>query len=254
MADKETKKEPDASKPRFDPKPVQVGGESLIDRLLPHVKKIAISIGVIIVIVGVVMMVVWFRDRKSEKETDKISSVLDVASKPIEPPTPQVGSGSAAAKKPEGFTSAKDRATATLDAIAKSGADAPAAFKGSLLVQAGKLDDAIAEFRRGQGQTGLDGVLAREGLGIALEAKAEEQKDPSARQKGLEDALAAFQSMQPDEQGPRRGYALYHQGRILAMLGKKADAKAAFEKAKAAGKDAELVDMVDERLSSLGAS
>ena len=38
--------------------------------------------------------------------------------------------------------------------------------------------------------------------------------------------------MQPDEKGPRHVYALYHQGRIQAALGKSAEAKALFEKAK----------------------
>ena len=99
-------------------------------------------------------------------------------------------------------------------------------------MQAGKLDEAIAEYKQGPDGKGLDGVLAREGLGIALETKAQAEKDAAARQKGLEEALAVFKTMQPDEKGPRHAYALYHQGRILALLGKNAEAKAAFEKAK----------------------
>jgi len=99
-------------------------------------------------------------------------------------------------------------------------------------------------------------VLSREGLGLALEAKASAEKDPAARQKGLEEALAAFNAMQPDEAGARRAYALYHQARIQLLLGKRADAKALFEKAKTANKDAdrEIADLIEKRLAALGAS
>ena len=112
-----------------------------------------------------------------------------------------------------------------------------------------------SEKRKGQKLTGLDGVLAREGLGMALEMKAEADKDATARQKGLEEALAAFQAMQPDDKGAGRAYALYHQGRILMLLGKRDDAKAAFQKAKDIGKDkdADLAELVEERLAMLGA-
>jgi predicted negative regulator of RcsB-dependent stress response len=98
--------------------------------------------------------------------------------------------------------------------------------------------------------------LCREGIGLAIEAKATAGKDSAARQKGLEEALAAFVAMQPDEAGPRRAYALYHQGRIQLLLGKRAEAKAQFEAAKTANKDGdrELMEMVEQRLAALGAS
>ena len=256
MADKEAKKpaedKPAASVPRFDPKPVQLGGESLLDRVRPHMKKIAVATVISAAVIGIIFGVLALRDRKYAKETERMSAVLEVAARPVR--AEPVGSGSAAAKKDDSFASEKDKANATLDAITKHDADAPPAFRGSLLVQAGKLDEAIKEYRAGQGQIGIDGVLAREGLGLALEMKAEQDKDAAARQKGLEDALAAFQAMQPDEKGPRRAYALYHQGRILGLLGKKAEAKTAFEKAKELGKDSEVGELADERLASLGAT
>ena len=83
--------------------------------------------------------------------------------------------------------------------------------------------------------------------------KAEAEKDATTRQKGLEEALAMFQAMQPDEKGPRRAYAMYHQGRVLNLLGKNAEAKTALEKAKELGKDApDLAELIDQRLESLG--
>jgi tetratricopeptide (TPR) repeat protein len=123
-----------------------------------------------------------------------------------------------------------------------------------MLVTAGKVDEAIVEYRKGETAKGLEGVLAREGLGIAIETKALAEKDAAARQKGLEDALAVFQKMQPDEKGPRAAYAQYHQGRILAQLQRNAEARTAFDKAKELGADSELPSLIEERLAMLGGS
>ncbi|MEP6863688.1 MAG: hypothetical protein ABJE66_23885 [Deltaproteobacteria bacterium] len=258
MADKEDKKTKDApaskATPTFDPKPVNVGGESLVDRIYPHRKKIGIFILLGFAVWAVIAVVIHFRDAGQEKKAEKLAAVLDVASgKVVDPATPVDPNNPLKNKFPT-FTSDADRANHVLDAMAKSGAElGGAAFKGSLLIKAGKLDEAITEYKRGQNAKGLDGVLAREGLGLAEEMKAEAEKDAAARQKGLEAALATFATMQPDDTGPRYAYALYHQGRIQALLGKTADAKATLEKAKAAGKDsAELGPLVDERIASLG--
>jgi tetratricopeptide (TPR) repeat protein len=245
MADK------DVSKAAEPPKPVHIGGESLLDRILPYMKQIIISIIVLAVVLTVIFAVRGFRERKLESATEKLDRVLEVMHQPIrgkdEKPDP---------KKPS-FANAKERAVAVLDAIAKQGVEPPsAAFHAGLLLDAGKVDEAIAEYRKGASQKLIEGLLCREGLGIALEAKASAEKDATARQKGLEEALAAFAAMQPDEAGPRRAYALYHQARIQQMLGKRAEAKALFEKAQAANKDAdrEIADLIEKRLAALGAS
>lgn len=242
--------EKDAAKPVEPPKPVHIGGESFLDRLRPHLKQIIIGIVVLSAVLLVAFTVRWFQERKQVAATGKLEQILDIARQPVrnkdEKPDP----------KAPGFASVKDRGTAVLDAIAKQGTDvAGAAFRGGQLLDAGKPDEAIAEYRRGVADKGIEGLLCREGLGLALEAKATAEKDPAARQKGLEEALAAFAAMQPDETGPRRGYALYHQGRIQQLLGKRADAKALFEKAKAAVKDdRELGDLIEKRLAALGAA
>ena len=250
MADKNDKDpKPATAKPGFDPKPVQLGGESLLDRLLPHVKKIMWSLVAITVMLSVYFTFRHFQDAKKERATEKLQNVLAVSDIPVaqpgEPPDPKA--------KEQPYADNTARANAVLDALAKSGTDAAGpSYRASLLVQAGKLDDAIAEYKKAQGKAGIEGVLAREGLGIALEMKAEADKDVNARQKGLEDALTAFKTMQPDAQGPRYAFALYHQGRILGMLGKKDEAKAALEKAKEAGKGTEVVELADQRIASLG--
>jgi len=253
--DKNASDSEDLAKPGFDPKPKTLGNESIVDRLLPYKKQIGIAILLGFLVWGVIAIVFYMRNRKREKNTAHMAQVLDVASRRVrsaDEPAPPTAEG----QKPEPtFASSKERAQAVLDEMQKSGAKFTSAYKASLLVQAGKLDEAIAEYRSAQGVPGLDGVLAREGLGLALEMKAQAEKDASARQKGLEDALAAFQQMQPDDKGARRAYALYHQGRILSLLGKTAEATDAFKKAKdASGEGGALNDQIDERLASLGAS
>jgi tetratricopeptide (TPR) repeat protein len=247
--DKNPTKSAPSSKPGFDPKPVQVGGESLIERLIPHMKQIVIALLIVAAVVSAVMIVMWVKQRGREKETAKLAQVIDVSTRQVRP----AGAPPEAKQTQPTFATNKERATAVLAELDKSGAKIDGAFRASMLIQADRLDDAIAEYKKHTTGKTLDAVLAREGLGIALEMKAEKEKDAAARQKGLEDALAAFQSMQPDEKGPRYAYALYHQGRILALLGKTAEAKAQLEKAKELGKDGSLPNLIEERLASLGA-
>jgi predicted negative regulator of RcsB-dependent stress response len=245
MADKEPSKA-SAAEP---PQPVHIGGESFVDRVRPHLKQIMIGTGVLVVVLLVIFGVRAYNERNQRKATDGLDHVLEIARQPIrgkdEKPDP---------KRPS-FASEKERAVAVL---ALPGIEtAGPAFRGGMLLDAGKPDEAAAEYRKGIAAKTIDGVLCREGLGIALEAKATAEKDPTVRQKGLEEALAAFAVMQPDEAGPRRAHALYHQGRIQLLLGKRSEARALFEAAKLANKDAadrEIAEMVEKRLAALGAS
>jgi predicted negative regulator of RcsB-dependent stress response len=251
VADKKTDKDPKSAtaKPGFDPKPVQVGGESILERLVPHMKKIVVALVGVAVVLSIYFTIRYFQDKKLQAGTEKLQKVLWAAEVPVAQPGEPVDPKA----NPKPYTDYKERANAVLDAMAKANTNAAGpVFRGSVLVQAGKLDDAIAELKKAQGKTGIEGVLAREGLGLAIEMKAEGEKDAAARQKGLEEALATFKSMQPDEQGPRRAFAFYHQGRILEILGKKDEAKAALEKAKDIGKGTEVVELADQRIASLG--
>ncbi|HWU90493.1 MAG TPA: hypothetical protein VN253_24680 [Kofleriaceae bacterium] len=245
----------DVSKPKEPPKPVQIGGESLVDRILPHIKQIIIGVVVIAVIVTVIFGVRWWQQRGQEKETEKLTEVFAVAQRPVAAP------GATPDPKNPAFADEKERAKAVLDEMSKQGATPPGhAYRGGLQLEAGNVDEAIAEYRLGVDGTGLDGVLSREGLGIALEAKAAGEKDAAARQKLLEEALASYQRMQPDEKGPRYVYALYHQGRMQAALGKSAEARTLFEKANeqiTSGQHMELRELrelLSKRLAALGAA
>lgn len=225
-----------------------------MERLLPHMKKIALVLIGIALILTVVFTVRHFKERGRQKDTAKFVKVLDVADREIVPEGVTPDPKDPKAKDPK-FKSSKDRAQAVLDELNKQGTNvAGPVYKASLLVEVGKLDEAITEYKKATGAKGLDGVLAREGLGIAQEMKALAEKDAAARTKGLDESLATFQKMQPDEKGPRAAYAAYHQGRILAHMQKWTEARAAFDKAKSLGAEGELPTMIDEHVASLGGS
>lgn len=259
MADKKE----DKPVPGIVPKTVKIGDESLMDRIVPHIKKILVTVILVAVAVSVILVIRWRGEVKKEQATAKLLEVLDVARRPVGPAEPVIPGVTPPKKVEEKFATQKDRAEAVLAEMTKAGATSVASYKGALLMDAGRIDDAITEYRAGQGAADLEGVLCREGLGIALEAKAIGEKDAATRQRLLEEALASFTAMQPAEDGPRRAYALYHQGRIQQTLGKTAEAKATFEKAKPLAAAAEpatqdaqtnamlLSSMIERRLAAM---
>ena len=87
----DSKKDP--AKPGFDPKPVQLGGESLLERLLPYMKQIAYVLVGISIIIAIVFTVRYFKERGREKGTNKLVKVLEIADRevvdPNVPPDPK---------------------------------------------------------------------------------------------------------------------------------------------------------------------
>jgi tetratricopeptide (TPR) repeat protein len=251
MADKPSSgaKSTSTAVPGVNPAPVKLAG-SLLDRILPHMKKILITIGVVTVVLSVFFTRRWWIERGEQKETYQLAQVLQVASEPVRP------KGDTLDPKNPTFADDAERANAVLTAAAAHDVELSPAYRGGMLLDIGKVDEAITAYRAGIGLPEPEGVIAREGLGIALEQKATAEKDATARQRGFEDALVAYQSMQPDPAGPRYAYGQYHVGRILVLLGKNDEAKAAFTKAKEAAKGSTdmLPELIEKRLASLGAS
>lgn len=250
MAEKDADKPAKPAPAAEPPKPVQIGDDSFVDRLRPHIKQIVIGTIVVAVVAGAFAIVSWVRNSKQIAATDKLDRVVTMADEPVR------GKDEKADPKKPSFGSTKERAEAVLGEIDKEGATGSPAYRGGFLLDAGKVDDAITEYKKGVGDKTIQGVLSREGLGLALEAKASAEKDEAARQKGYADALAAFASMQPDDNGPRAAFALYHQARMQILLGKRAEAKTLLEKARTVNKDADpaIAEQIEKRLASLGAS
>ena len=232
---------------------VHVGGESLLDRLLPHVKKIGLTLLGAVLLVSLFVVYRWYQHGKAERATTQVVKALDLVDRQVFDPDPTIPQ---APLEEEIYKSEAERTTAVTGAIAKAGPgrQAVALVEAQAFLRAGKLPEALAIYRSRAKASGIDGLLAREGVGITLEAQAAASTDPAAKQKLLEESLAAFRSLQPDEKGPRRDYALYHEGRILEEMGKPTEAIAALKQALASVPDTSLEPVIKNRLSALGGS
>lgn len=266
MADQGKKKTSQASDPPVEggkrkapPTPVYVGGDSIADRLMPHIKQIAAGIGVLALVISAFFTWRWWQRHKAEQATEQVLAAFDDQSrKVVEPGSDATSTATDGGVAEQTFASRTERAEQTLADLGKASGptrEGMALFEADQLLEAGRNDDAATAYRKLSDKPGLDGVLAREGLGFALEAKAD-GLTADAKTAALTDALAAYQAMQTDEAGPRRDYALYHVGRMQAALGKKDDARTSFEsaldKAKE-GSDRDLEDLINARLVQLDA-
>jgi tetratricopeptide (TPR) repeat protein len=234
---------------------VHIGGDSILDRLVPHMKKI-----VFVIVGGTVVLTIffgarWWKQRKAEKATDKLAHALERGSVMVIPGFEPDPADPKSKDMPETYGSYAKRAEDTLAQLKKSGQVRGAAslYEAQLLIQAGKLDDALAIYKKVGAGTSSDAAVAREGVGIVLETKAAAAKDPAEHQRLMDEALAAFRAVQPDDKGPRRDYGLYHEGRVLQGMGKAADAVAVFQKALTVAPDTQLKPLIEERLAALGA-
>ena len=242
--------------------PVKIGDDSFVDRVLPHIKKIGVAFVILALGISGVFSMKWWHQRKNEKRTDLFVADVEVIKRDVVTPDPTPADPTKATakdadkkdKKPS-FDSYKARAEAGLASLATHNTTdvAGATYTAGLQLDAGKFDDAIASYQKAIALPGLDGVLAREGLGLAYEAKAKATTDAAAKQDLLGKALAAFKSEQPDEHAPRHDFALYHEGRIDALLGKRADAITAFQQVTLTVPDTALKNVVETRLAQLEA-
>jgi tetratricopeptide (TPR) repeat protein len=242
--------------------PVSIGGDSFADKLLPHVKKIMAGGAALGVVLIAYFSWDWWKDRKAAASTDELAEAFDLLHRPIDPPAPTPAPGAEPTPppaKPAGalpsYPTRTARAEAVVAALGKTELDPPGRLlEANLLLQSGKLDQADAVYRTLAGGNALENILAREGLGYVAEAKAAAAKDPAERQRLLEAALKAFRAIQPDDKGPRRDYALYHEARILSLLDQRAEAKAALDKALAVVPDSAIELDIQQRLALLEAT
>lgn len=265
------KKDPEPTKPAAAPatattttprkkgQPVPIHGpDSIIDRLQPHIKKIAVGALALFVVIGGYVGYRYMKHRKDNSNTVKIDAALQIArakvvapgetQAPPDPNTPPDVDGKT-------YPSAKERAAAAADALAGAGkaSDRNALYRAGLLFDAGKLDDAEAIYHAHANDEGMDGALAREGIGYVIEARAEAAPDDAARKKLYADALDAYKQVQTDDKGPHYDAALYDQARMLQAIGKTAEAKAALDHALKAVPKTALKTEIEARQALLGA-
>ncbi len=234
---------------------VHIGGESLLDRLIPHMKKI-----VVLAIGGTVVLCIffgvrWWKHRKAEQATNQLALALERGSVMVIPGYEPDPADATSKDIPTTYGSYAKRAEETLAGLQKAGQVRGAAslYEAQLLVQTGKLDEALAIYKRVGAGTSTDAAVAREGVGVVLETKASTAQDKAEQQRLLEEALAAYRAVQADDAGPRRDYALYHEGRVLESMGKTSDAVAVLQKALVVAPETQLKPLIEQRLAALGA-
>ncbi|MCA9680054.1 MAG: hypothetical protein H6709_07865 [Kofleriaceae bacterium] len=242
--------------PGVNPTPVYVGGESLADRLLPHLKKFLIGVAAFAVILSVYFTYRWMKHRKAERATTALAAAVAEAERPVQaPPATPPKPSPDGTEPPKTFATAAERAEVVLAGLAKTGGDArqsAALLEARMLFDAGRLDDAERLYGKLSTRPGIEGAIAREGVGYVAEARADAATDPAEHTRLLEVALEAFRKVQTDDEGPRRDWALYHEGRMLAALGHVDEARTVLQQAlDKAGPD--LHSTVELRLTRLDA-
>lgn len=234
--------------------PVNIGGDSIADRLLPHIKKIVVGAVALAVILTGFFTWRWYHRSQQAKSTARVVKALALHDRDVTGDEPLRLDSLPPVDPP--YASHAERDLATAEALAKAGEarSAAALYEANLLVRAGKLDQGLAALRKLANGSGDDAVLAREGVGLVLEMQAAAAPDDGARQKLLEEALAAFRAVQPDEGGLRRDYALYHEGRVLLdKLHKPTEAAAPLTKALEQFPETALRGAIENRLAAIGA-
>ncbi|MBK9070201.1 MAG: hypothetical protein IPL79_04250 [Myxococcales bacterium] len=223
--------------------PVRIGGESLADRLAPHIKKIFVIGGVIAVLALVLATVRWRQNVGKEATTAAYVKALAVASRPIvSPETPAAGT--------EGFASRQLRAEAALAALGSTRVNTAESqlYVARLHFEARQFDKAQALFEglaRASGSVGLNAAL---GLGYVAEARAEDVANAAQKQTHLETALRQFEAAGAGRTEAAAADSLYHQGRILHQLGRAAEAQATLDKALASSPTPVTKALIDARL------
>ncbi len=255
------------------------GVTTVADKIKPHLKLI-IGVSVVLTVVMVVYQTYRYLDQRAEAQaTTLYREALAAAARPVIPEvesetgddaTDEAGDEAAEEATPVGpqpakpFTSRELQLEAILTPLetlrdehgSTDTGKSARLFHAATLYDAGRYDDAIAMYEAllAGGASGELAAIAREGLGYAQEGKALASEDQAARQAGLEQALATFQALAPADEDPRREQALYHEGRILAALGRRDEAVAAYEKAIAIDAESPMRYELRQRLALLGAA
>jgi predicted negative regulator of RcsB-dependent stress response len=204
-----------------------------------HRGKVLLACGVLAAAMVVVVVIRWREHRREEAATAVFDQALNTLSAQIESsPAP---AATAVGDEPEvTYPTVQARlaaALAELDQLAKGYASTDlnhnaSVARAGVLFDLGRYSDAEAVYRQAANDDHLVGILrllAREGVARCLEAKAMAEKDEAARKSGLMAALAEYKAVQPDEKGLEHDAAVFHQGRLLALTGDIAGAKAMFK-------------------------
>jgi tetratricopeptide (TPR) repeat protein len=233
--------------------------QRLGETLKPYAARIAVAAGIIAIVVISVTTYRWWDHRKEAQATEWYAEAADILRRGLDSDPPPMELDPSL-PPPVTYATAEARSQAAMVALERLQsrygstrvAQEARLLEASLLLELGDPDAALPlyeEYAR-KGKVAELRIVAREGIGYAYEAKAAAAEDATARQAALEQALAAFSSI---PEGPAHGSALYHRGRVLALLNRAQEAREAFEQALEAAPAGAPTDHIQYRLAQLGA-
>lgn len=215
------------------------GINQVLNRLKPHARRlVALGIGAFVVAI-VFVTYRWYQDKQSAAASALYAEATAIYQEPVWA-DPTILEALPEEMRPKRYhTSVKERALKALVPLDKlhseyGSSDVAARarlFHASVLYDAGRYADAEAMYRAFAASDAPDSLrlIAREGIGYAIEARALEMEEGPERKAALEQALAAFKELQPTEGAAHRDYALYHQARVLRSLDRKDEAIALYK-------------------------
>lgn len=279
-------------KPAVEPDDEFVSTMSRVGKALqPYVKQIVIGVSVVAVLLIAIFGYRWYSARQERQATTLYAKAARLANTAILPqsiPEPDAeapdgdnpdGAKDGADKPageavfnpedrnddglPDSFPTRADRAKAVLPLLTKLQSDygSTDTAKSARLLHATMLYDvgdyAAAEkmykgYLSSSGPSLLKRV-AREGMGASSEALAMANADPGQRTAALERTLTIYRDIQRTEKAAGWERALYHQARILAIQGKKDEAKKLLEQALVDVPNSLMKDEIEDRLTTLEA-
>jgi tetratricopeptide (TPR) repeat protein len=249
-----------AAKPIEAPAATVSGGPPALDAAISQVKP---HVGKILAVVALVALAAigyaswrWYMGREAGKATFEFAAALNKAEAPIDTPP-----ANAEPSDELTFPTARARAEAALvelESLEQKHGSSPVTeksylLKGSLLYDLARYDDAVTAYDRVLASRPPLAIayLAHEGKGYAREAQGLASADAAAKKAALDKALASFKDIQTDPEGRFYDVSLYHQGRILALLGDAPGAIKAFKLALEKKPGFQLEDQLKSRLALL---
>jgi predicted negative regulator of RcsB-dependent stress response len=256
-----------------EPDQFVTGVKSFADHVKPHTKKL-VALGIVILVAS--MAVIgwrWWKHREEAKASSLYAQAMDILShRVVAPPEPPAAEGEAS-ETPPPVVDEDENAAPTYPTIAERAKAALVPLQalrskyGSTRVgtgarmmhaateaAAGNIDEALKLYETvaSSGSAELRS-LAREQAGYLYERQAMAIADPAAREPAIRKAIEAFRAIQDKDGEPRREYALYHEGRMLALLDKRDEAIAMLKQALEAAPESVIHDDIDDRLTLLEA-